>query len=103
MIAQHEAAIALLQPVRRGGLGDEPVAWRIVFAQLDRGRLRKQADQPALGAFNDLEMLGGGAVQPVGGGKQRADLIVAARRTIYVACSEISFSEMRCRRSSARI
>ena len=74
VIAHHESAIPLLQPVGRRSFGNEPIVGRVVVAQLDGRGLRRQADQAALAALDDLEDLGGGAVQAVRGGKQNAGL-----------------------------
>ncbi len=72
MVAHHEAAIAMFQAVGSGCLRNEPITGRIVVAQLERRRLRVQANQTAIAAFDDLENFVGGAIQAVGCGKQHA-------------------------------
>jgi hypothetical protein len=72
MIAYHESPVPLLQPVGRGSLRNEPVVGRIILAKIERRRLGRQTDQPALTALDDLEDLGGGVVKTIGGGKQDA-------------------------------
>lgn len=78
VIAQHEAAVGLLQPARRGGFRDEPIIRRIVVPQLQRRRLRVQTDKAAVAALDDLENFAGGAIETVGGGEQDARGFVAA-------------------------
>jgi hypothetical protein len=81
MIAQHEAAVDLFQPIGRIGVGDVPVARRIIISQLQRMRLRIEPDQAAVAAFDDAENFVGGPVQAVGAGKQQAGFAMAAGRT----------------------
>jgi hypothetical protein len=67
MIAQHEAAIALLQVVRGGGIGSEPVVGWIVVAKFEGRGLRVEADEAALTAFDDAEDFVGGGVEAIAG------------------------------------
>jgi hypothetical protein len=41
MIAHHESPVPLLQPVRRGGLRNEPIIGRIIIAKFERRGLRR--------------------------------------------------------------
>jgi hypothetical protein len=74
VIAHHESPVPLLQPVGRRSLGNEPIVGRVVVAEFDRRGFRRQADQAALAALDDLEDLGGGVIQAIRGGKQNAGL-----------------------------
>ncbi len=57
MIAQYETPIDLLQACRGISVGGVPVAFRIVIVEFQGMRLRVQADQAAVTAFNDAENL----------------------------------------------
>ncbi len=109
MIAQHDAAVPLLQAIGGGPLGGEPVLARVVITEFEWRGLRKEPDQPALAALDDEKGLLSGGVQPVTGGKQRAGFGFAAGpagvagRARQIACSEISRSRIRCRNRSWRI
>src|SRR5579871_6987883 len=102
MIAQHESPVPLLQAIGRRRFRCEPIIRRIKFAQLQWGRLRMQADQPAIRAFDNFKKPGSGAIKAIGRRKERARCRRSAGGTAYVACSEISLSEIRWRSSNAR-
>src|ERR1700722_4724940 len=107
MIPQYEAAIPLFQLLRRRSGGDKPIVQWIIFAQFEGSGLRVQPDQPALLAFDNVEGLIGGAVQPVRPAEQfdegrrpagrtrrtgcGSEIALRPRQTIcYVDCSESS-------------
>jgi hypothetical protein len=97
MIAHDEAAIELFQPVGGGGFGDEPIAGRVIIVELGGGGLGMETDQAAVAALDNLKNLGGGAIEPVGGGEENSDFGFAASRTrrCYAACCDSSLSLIR--------
>ena len=111
MIAEDEAAVHLFENVGGVGIGGVPVAGRIIIAEFQRMRLRIEADQAAVAAFDDAEDLGGGPVEAVGAGKQEAGFAMAAggtrvgrgdRTGSYVAFSDSSRRGIRYRNRRRR-
>ena len=119
MIAQHEAAIALLQMVGSSGVGREPVVGWIVIAKFERRGLRVEANQATLAALDDTECLVGSGIEPIPRVEQDAQFEGSAGgagvtsggglnggrrdRLRYVDCWEISRSVIRWRNSRRRI
>src|ERR1700689_2680673 len=81
MIAQHEAAIALLQASSSVAFRNEPIARRIVITKLQRSGLRIQSNQAAGAGLGDAKNLRGRAIQAIGRGKQNADFMCSAGGT----------------------
>src|SRR5712675_1081806 len=106
MVAQNEAAIALLHAIDGGRLGYIPIVGRIVPLQFFRRRLGMEADQAAGGALDHLEHTVGGAVETVRSRKQEPNHLMTTRRTAIAgqfACSESSRRGIRFASSSFRI
>ena len=80
MIAENEAAVNLLQASGRVGVGRVPILRRIVVMQFQRMRLRIQADQAAIAAFDNAEDFVRRAVKAVRGGEQHPRFTLAAGR-----------------------
>ena len=78
VIAQHEAAIALLQMVGSGGVRSEPIVGWIVVSKFERRGLRIQSNQTALAALDDPENLVGSCVEPIPGVEQDTQFKCAA-------------------------
>ena len=109
VIAQHEPAIPLFHAVDGDRFRNIPVIARIIVLKLVGRRLRMQADQAAGRALDDLKNAVGGAVEPVGGGKEFTDFGMPAVRTpffcsiVQLADSESSRRPIRFASSSRRI
>jgi len=80
MIAQHEAAVNLLQAVGGIGIGGIPVAGRIIIAQFQWMRLRIEPYQAAVAALDDAKNFVSGAIQAVSAGKEQARFAMSAGR-----------------------
>jgi len=83
------------------GLGRKPVGAGIEGGQLLGGGPRIEADQAAVGAFNNQETFGGGAIETVSAAKERVGGGLAAARAFlsYADCSDSLRKEMRYSRS----
>jgi hypothetical protein len=109
VVAQHKPAIPLLHPIDGGRLGNVPVVEWIILRELGRRGLGVQTNQAAGRALDDLENAVGGAIEPVGGGKQFANFRVSTSDAqffggrVQLADSESSRSPIRFAISSRRI
>ena len=109
VIAQHKPAIPLLHAVDCSRFWDIPVVGRVILLELFRRGLGVQTNQAAGRALDDLKHSVGGAVEPVGGGKQFADFGVSAANAnlfggmVQLADSESSRRPIRFAISSWRI
>ena len=84
------------------GLGGKPVGAGIEGGQLLGGGPGIEADQAAVGAFNNKETFGGGAIETISAAKECADGGIATARAFlsYADCSDSLRKGMRYCRSN---
>ena len=89
MVVENELAIHFREPARGGIVRRPPVGRGVKAAQFRGTRHRVQTNQPAVTAFDDVEVPLGGSVQPVGGAKQREiGLPLTARTSLPISRRE---------------